>query len=133
MASMSQYIKVAKLKVARMREYGHEKMDQLHDQTTIQISARWLDRWKDEICMVDSYEEIDYSEPHVAIELLFCDPVNVDLVRSKKMADKQRVYSLMTEEMLDIYFNEVDENGTRYCDLETRSMVKLIRGNKKKK
>lgn len=121
---------VVRAKAKAIKKFSKDKIDDLHDNVSLQVRAKFLDDWC-EICGVDDPKDIDYNEPHVAIEFLLCDPVNIKLLRSKRIEDKQMVYSQMTEEMLNIYFNE-EQNGTRYCDLETRSMVSLARGKKKK-
>lgn len=121
-----------RLKAKAIKEWKGEKIDKMHDDVSFRVRANYLSQWC-EYCGVQNPQDIDYNEPHVAIEYLLCDPVNIKLLRSKNDADKQLVYSQMTEEMLFIYFNEKDEKtGTRYCDLETRGLVSLARGKKKK-
>ena len=122
---------VIRAKTKAVKQFGKDKLRDMNDNVTVQVRSRFLDQWC-EICGVTDPMDIDYNEPHVAIEYLLCDPVNIKLLRSKNQDDKQLVYSQMTDEMLYIYFNEED-NGTRYCDIETRSMSKLVRGGKNKK
>lgn len=122
---------VIRAKTKAVKQFGKDKLRDMNDNVTVQVRSRFLDQWC-EICGVTDPMDIDYNEPHVAIEYLLCDPVNIKLLRSKNQDDKQLVYSQMTDEMLYIYFNEED-NGTRYCDIETRSMSKLVRGDKNKK
>lgn len=122
-----------RLKAKALKQWERGKIDKMHDDVSFNIRARYLGQWC-EYCGVDNPNDIDYNEPHVAIEYLLCDPVNIKLIRSKNKDDKQLVYSQMTEEMLYIYFNEQDPNtGTRYCDLETRGLVSLAKGGKKNK
>ena len=121
-----------RLKAKAIKEWERGKVEKMHDDVSFSVRAKYLAQWC-EYCGVDNPNDIDYNEPHVAIEYLLCDPVNIKLIRSKKQDDKQLVYSQMTEEMLDIYFNEQDpKTGTRYCDLESRGLVSLARGKKKK-
>lgn len=119
-----------RLKAKAVKQLGKDKLNQMNDNVTIQVRAKFMDAWMD-YCGVDDPMDIDYNEPHVAIEFLLCDPVNIKLIRSKKMEDKQKVYDQFTDEMMWIYFNE-EQNGVRYCDLETQGLVKLARGGKKK-
>ena len=120
-----------RLKIKAMKEMGRDRIDRMHDDVSFQVRAKYLGQWC-EYCGVDNPNDIDYNEPHVAIEWLLCDPVNIKLIRSKKKEDKQIVYDQMTPEMLEIYFNEQSETGTRYCDLENVGLVKAIKGGKKK-
>lgn len=118
-----------KKKITEFKKGGSDKIADAHDRVSFNVRAKYLERWM-EISGADSPEGIDYNEPHIAIEFLLCDPVNLKLIRSKNIKDRQRVYDLMTSEQLDIYFNEVDEHGARYCDLEKVSLVKSIKPKK---
>ena len=122
---------VLRAKAKAVKQFGKDKMNDMNDSVSFQVRSRFLDQWCD-YCGVTDPKDIDYNEPHVAIEYLLCDPVNIKLIRSKSMDDKMKVYCQFTEEMMNIYMNE-EQNGVRYCDLETRSMTSLVRGNKKKK
>lgn len=122
---------VIRAKAKAVKQFGKNKLNDMNDQVSLQVRAKFLDQWC-EYCGVTDPKDIDYNEPHVAIEFLLCDPVNIKLIRSKNPADKMIVYSQFTEEMMYIYLNE-EQNGTRYCDLETRSMTSLVRGKKPKK
>ena len=46
---------------------------------------------------------------------------------------KQIVYDLMTPEMLDVYWNYVDENGAMFCDLEDKKKRKADKKDYKKR
>lgn len=120
------YVKEIKNKVREFKNSGSKKINRAHDEVNYRVRAKYINRWM-ELSGVDRPEEIDYNEPHVAIEWLLCDPVNLKLIRSRNPKDRQRVYDLMTPEMQDVYFNEVDEHGARYCDLEGASLVKSLR------
>lgn len=122
---------VIRAKAKAVKQFGKDKLNDMNDQVAFQVRAKFLDQWC-EYCGVEDPKDIDYNEPHVAIEYLLCDPVNIKLIRSKNPADKMLVYSQFTEEMMNIYLNE-EQNGTRYCDLETRSMTSLVRGKKGKR
>lgn len=122
---------VIRAKAKAVKQMGKNKLNDMNDQVSMKVRAKFLDQWC-EYCGVTDPKDIDYNEPHVAIEFLLCDPVNIKLIRSKNPADKMLVYCQFTEEMMNIYMNE-EQNGTRYCDLESRSMTSLIRGKKPKK
>ena len=122
---------VLRAKAKAVKQFGKDKLNDMNDQVAFQVRAKFLDQWCD-YCGVTDPKDIDYNEPHVAIEYLLCDPVNIKLIRSKNPDDKMLVYCQFTEEMMNIYMNE-EQNGTRYCDLETRSMTSLARGKKPKK
>ena len=122
---------VIRAKAKAVKQFGKDKLNDMNDNVSFQVRSRFLDQWCD-YCGVTDPKDIDYNEPHVAIEYLLCDPVNIKLIRSKNTDDKMKVYCQFTEEMMNIYMNE-EQNGVRYCDLETRSMTSLVRGNKKKK
>ena len=122
---------VIRAKAKAVKQLGKDKLNDMNDNVSFQVRSRFLDQWCD-YCGVTDPKDIDYNEPHVAIEYLLCDPVNIKLIRSKNRDDKMKVYCQFTEEMMNIYMNE-EQNGVRYCDLETRSMTSLVRGNRKKK
>lgn len=122
---------VLRAKAKAVKQFGKNKLNDMNDQVAFQVRAKFLDQWCD-YCGVTDPKDIDYNEPHVAIEYLLCDPVNIKLIRSKNPDDKMLVYCQFTEEMMNIYMNE-EQNGTRYCDLETRSMTSLARGKKPNK
>lgn len=117
---------VLRAKAKAVKQMGKDKLEDVNDQVTFEVRSRMLDQWCD-YCGVTDPKDIDYNEPHVAIEFILCDPVNIKLIRSKNPADKMLVYSQFTDEMMNIYLNE-EQNGVRYCDLETRSLTSLARG-----
>lgn len=122
---------VLRAKAKAIKSFGKDKLNDMNDNVAFQVRAKFLEQWCD-YCGVTDPNDIDYNEPHVAIEYLLCDPVNIKMIRSKNPDDKAKVYCQFTEEMLFIYFNE-EQNGVRYCDLETKSMTSLARGKKPKK
>lgn len=122
---------VFRAKAKAIKQMSKDKLNDMNDNVSFQVRSRFLDQWCD-YCGVTNPKDIDYNEPHVAIEYLLCDPVNIKLIRSKNPDDKMKVYCQFTEEMMNIYLYE-EQNGVRYVDLETKSMVSLARGKKGKK
>lgn len=71
---------------------GTEFADQKHEEA---VALARHNRMNDfmEMCGVGEPELIDYENPHVRINWLMCDPVNVRLVQNPKTRD--RVYAQM--------------------------------------
>ena len=130
MAENEKLIKKVKRKVKDFQNSSKEKIDMQHEKVVYQVRQNYIVRWC-EICGTDNPAEIDYNEPHVFIEHLLCDPVNLHKLRDKKT--RHEIYEMMPPEVLDVYLHEVDENGTRYCDLETKSMVGSVVHSRKTK
>ena len=75
-------------------------------------------------CGAATKEEIDWSNPVIAVAHLLHDPLYRHYIMHGNAKQKQVVYDEMTEEMLDIYWNYEDEHGSRFCDLESKSKRK---------
>ncbi len=75
-------------------------------------------------CGVNDVESIDWDNPVVAVAHLLHDPLYRHYIINGNDRQKQSVYDLMTEEMLDIYWNYEDEHGARFCDLEDKKKRK---------
>lgn len=131
MTESERLTKKIKRKLKDFQNASNDKINDQHEKVVFQVRANYLQRWC-EICGTDNPAEIDYNEPHVFIEHLLCDPVNMHKLRNAKT--RQEVYDLMPPEVLDVYLHEVDEHGARYCDLEHKSMVgSVVHGRKTKK
>lgn len=73
-----------------------------------------------EECGVTQPSDIDWNNPKVAVAHLLHDPLYRHYIIHGNEKKKQIVYDLMTPEMLDVYWNYVDENGAMFCDLEDK-------------
>ena len=75
-------------------------------------------------CGAATREEIDWDNPVVAVAHLLHDPLMRHYIIHGNQKQKQYVYDLMSDEMLDIYWNYEDEHGSKFCDLESKSRQK---------
>jgi len=73
---------------------GTAFVDQKHDEA---VALARYNRQQDfmEMCGVGEPSEIDYDNPHVRINWLLCDPVNVRLAQNPKL--RYRFYEQMDE------------------------------------
>lgn len=77
-----------------------------------------------EECGAECREDIDWDNPVIAVAHLLHDPLYRHYIIKGGPRQKQTVYDLMTPEMLDVYWNYIDENGSKFCDLEDKAARK---------
>lgn len=86
------------------------------------LDADMMDDYMRE-CGVTSPDEVDYNNPVVAVAHLLHDPLYRHYIMHGTDKQKQKVYDLMTPEMLDVYWN-YEDNGARFCDMEDKKKRK---------
>lgn len=95
-----------------------------------QLDKDMIDDYMEE-CGAATPDEIDYNHPVVAVAHLLHDPLYRHYIIHGTAKQKQKVYDLMTPEMLDVYFN-YEMNGARFCDLEDKKKRKADKKRYKK-
>lgn len=73
---------------------GQEFADAKHAEAVAMIRANRMNDFM-EMCGVGEPADIDYDNPHVKINWLLCDPVNIRLVTNHKLRPK--FYALLDE------------------------------------
>lgn len=73
---------------------GQEYADAKHAEAVAMIRANRMYDFM-EMCGVGEPEQIDYDNPHVKINWLLCDPVNLRMVTNPKHRDK--FYAMLDE------------------------------------
>ena len=83
-------------------------------------------------CGATTKEEIDWDNPVIAVAHLLHDPLYRHYIMHGNAKQKQIVYDLMNEKMLDVYWN-YEDHGSRFCDLESKSKRKADKKEYKKR
>ena len=68
------------------------------------------------------WREIDYSIPQISLEAKICDPRNLKMITSGD-GDRFAAEQLTDAERV-VWYEFVDEDGTRYTDLEKRNLAR---------
>ena len=112
-----------------IRQRISDKALQVTDDMVAQIRAKHFPRWMELTTEFTGREcispaDIDYTEPHIHIEWLLCDPTYLSWVKKAKYRHKW--YELLTDEEVTVYLDYVGDDGGKYTDLEKDGMKKSI-------
>lgn len=99
-----------------------DRMEEFDERVKATARAKWLTRWMEHTAEVsgkpcEDPDGIDYTLPHIHIEWLLCDPVNMARIKSRDPEVRARFFDQLTEEEKVIYYQK-DANGQSYSDME---------------